>query len=458
MWKDICAASVLLAVLLAAACKLQPALPPDATECRTEGTTSVVEIRPPALAEKSGVASARYETRFRDPVLEEIRNRNEKREETADEETGAIRKRQKDKRAAERLAEKQLQSSLPAAEQPASLAAFAQVPHLPPVPQDYSGTCWSFATTSLLESEAMRTSGRSVKLSEMATVYWEYLAKASRFIRERGESALSPGSEANAVTRIWSQHGAWPRAAFPGLPTEEQRHDHERLHAEWEAMLGSFESAGLWDEAAGTAMLRVILDRQLGRPPESFAFEGKAVRPEAFMREVLRIDPEAYVDLMSTLRIPFYTRGEIEVEDNWWHDAGYHNLPLDDLYAALEGALQKGYSASIAIDTSEPGHDGQNDVMFVPDYDIPGDRIDQLAREYRLAHEVTTDDHGVHVVGFAEHAGHGWFLAKDSGRSARRGAHRGYFFIRDDYVRLKMLAMTVHRDAVAGLLAKFLSP
>jgi bleomycin hydrolase len=58
-------------------------------------------------------------------------------------------------------------------------------------------------------------------------------------------------------------------------------------------------------------------------------------------------------------------------------------------------------------------------------------------------------------VGFTRHAGRDWFLVKDSGRSSRWGRHRGYYFMRGDYARLKVLAFSVHRDAVKGLLKKF---
>lgn len=50
---------------------------------------------------------------------------------------------------------------------------------------------------------------------------------------------------------------------------------------------------------------------------------------------------------------------------------------------------------------------------------------------------------------------HTWFLIKDSGGGAHRGQFKGYYFYRDDYVRLKMLNFMVHKDAVADLLAKF---
>jgi len=77
-----------------------------------------------------------------------------------------------------------------------------------------------------------------------------------------------------------------------------------------------------------------------------------------------------------------------------------------------------------------------------------------LSRELRIYNGTTTDDHGVHVVGWMNHAGHDWFLIKDSGRSARRGRFKGYYFVRDDYIKLKVLSFMVHRDAVVDVLKK----
>ncbi len=445
-------------IALSLACSL------SAAACRPSGgdadaggqvTRRVVRIEAPALESQTGVAVARYETKYRDPVLEEIRSRDKRWKEERDEETGKIRKRQKEKEEQERLDEQALVSSLPASERPAAPDQFQQVPHLPPTPQYYTGTCWSFASTSFLESEVQRIAKKQVKLSEMATVYFEYLAKASRFIQERGDSLFAQGSESNAVTRIWKQHGAWPLEAFPGFTGEDPRHDHLRLFRELEAVLQAVKEKSLWDRQASLSMLGVILDRDLGRPPESFDFEGQTFTPREFMTGVLKISPDDYVQVMSTLSIPFHTKGEFEVPDNWWHDRSYHNVPLDEFYAGLVKAVQNGYSLSIAVDVSEPGKDAENDVLFIPDYDIPPDRIDQIAREYRLSHEVTTDDHGVHLVGHTRHAGHDWFLIKDSGRSSRRGKHKGYYFMRDDYVRLKVLAYTVHKEAIGDILSHF---
>ncbi len=98
----------------------------------------------------------------------------------------------------------------------------------------------------------------------------------------------------------------------------------------------------------------------------------------------------------------------------------------------------------------------RNLAAVVPTFDIPQEYIDQDSRELRFNNHTSEDDHGIHLVGMMPSADghHTWFLIKDSSRSARWGKHEGYYFYRDDYVRLKMLTYTVHRDAVKDLLAK----
>jgi bleomycin hydrolase len=436
----------------------QASAPAATAPAASEPIVRRVEIQVAAAKGSPDEITARYETRYRDPVLEELRERDRDALAAESKQTGEIRKRQTAEKERKRLDQLELRSSLPAGQAPVSPADFHSVVHLPPVAQYYTGTCWSFAATSLLESEAQRMHGHTVKLSEMATVYYEYLDKAARVLRERGESHFGEGSQANALMRVVAERGAWPESAYAGVAGPDPRHDHIRLFRELEAVLDGLQSKDLWDEATGRSMLSALLDRHLGRPPERFEHQGRSMSPQEFLRDGLAVDPAAYVSFVSSLKAPFYTRMEFEVPDNWWHADSYLNLPLEEFYASLKGAIQQGFSLVIAVDVSEPGKDAPNDVMFVPDYDIPAGRIDQLARELRMVNGATTDDHGVHLVGWTEHAGHDWFLVKDSGRAALRGRHPGYFFVREDYVRLKVLAFLVHRDAVAQTLAKFPKP
>jgi len=72
---------------------------------------------------------------------------------------------------------------------PTSKEQFTYYWHNDPISQGRTGTCWCFATTSYYESEIYRLTGKKVKLSEMFTVYWEYVEKARRYILEKGNSA-----------------------------------------------------------------------------------------------------------------------------------------------------------------------------------------------------------------------------------------------------------------------------
>jgi bleomycin hydrolase len=177
--------------------------------------------------------------------------------------------------------------------------------------------------------------------------------------------------------------------------------------------------------------------------------------PQEYATDYLKLPLNDYVALMSTRSVPFWTQGEYKVPDNWWHSKDYYNVPLRDFYKAIRNAVKNGYSLVFGGDISEPGKVPEEDVAIVPTFDIPGKFINQDAREFRFYNHTTTDDHGIHAVGFAHKYGHDWFLIKDSGRSSRKGKLKGYYIFRDDYVRLKMLTVLVHKDAVAELMAKY---
>lgn len=403
-----------------------------------------------------GRDTAVYVPKQEDPVLKDMEAKAEAAAAQAEEATAAVREAQKARREQKKKEAKELRFDVSGISRPASPQAFSPAFHFPPVAQYMTGTCWSFSTTSFYESEIHRLHSRAVKLSEIWTVYWEYVEKMKGFVRARGDQPIAEGSESNAVPRIWKLYGVVPAEAYPGVTAADGRHDHSALIAELQTLGGWVEAHGFWHEEEVAAMTRVILDRHLGRPPENFEYQSTAMTPHRFLAEVVALDLDDYVELMSTLSIPFYTQGEYDVPDNWWHDASYHNVPLEEWYAALTSAVERGYTVAIGGDVSEPGIWGEHDIAVVPSYDIPQDHIDQHAREFRFFNHTSEDDHGIHLVGMASTAdGHTWFLIKDSGRSSRRGAFEGYYFFRDDFVRLKMLTYTVHRAAVAELLAKF---
>ena len=396
-----------------------------------------------------------YRPKYEDPVLKQMEEHDKQVVKEQEEQTAAIRAAQLAEKEAREKAAKVLRFDMSGIAKPASPAVFKQAWHFPPVAQYLTGTCWSFSTTSFYESEIYRLTGQKVKLSEIWTVYWEYVEKMRRFVRERGDSLIDEGSESNALPRIWKQYGVVPEEAYPGVLAADGRHDHSRLIAQLKELSQWVKANDIWDEGRVLALTRVILDRELGVPPERFAYQGREYTPQQFLAQVVRLNLDDYAEFMSTLSLPFYTQGEYKVPDNWWHDASYYNVPLDEWYAALKHAVQQGYTAAIGGDVSEPGYNGFENAAVVPTFDIPQAYIDQSARELRFANHTTQDDHGLHLVGWANVDGRDWFLIKDSARSSRWGKFDGYYFYRDDYVRLKMLTFVVHKDAVKELLSRF---
>ena len=335
---------------------------------------------------------------------------------------------------------------------PKSLDGFNAVWHNPPTSQGNTNTCWCFSTISFFESEIFRIHGKKVRLSEAYTVYGEYLERAKRFVRERGDSAVAEGSEANAVTRDWKIYGCMPWDAYSGLKPGQKFHDHAKLIAEVSSFLAHLKSANAWNEDEAVATVRAILTHHLGVPPDKFMVEGKEYTPQSFLRDYLRIDPDDYVDVLSYMQQPYGQQVEYEVPDNWWHSKDYYNVPLDTYMKILKNALNRGYSASLGGDISEPGKNAAKKVFMVPTFDIPAEYIDDSARQYRFGNGSTTDDHGIHLIGYREANGKGWFLIKDSGSSAFNADPKGYYFLTEDYVKLKMMDFMVHKDAIKGFI------
>ncbi len=338
---------------------------------------------------------------------------------------------------------------------PTDLETYRLQWHNPPESQGLTSTCWAFSTLSMLESDLNRRYGLQVKLSQMFVVYHEYLEKATRFINTRGESYIAPGSEANAVTRVIKKYGVVPWSAYPGKPEAQPFHDHRALDREIKDFLDGIKKSGNWNLEQALATVRAIMDHYLGTPPQAVTWKGKKYPPLNFSRDVLKLNPEEYVDIISYLQQPFWRQVEYQVPDNWWHDRSYYNLPLEDFMAVLKDVIKSGYTVSIGGDTSEPGYSAELEVGVVPGFDIPRSHIDDHARQFRFSNRTTTDDHGIHIVGWSELDGDTWFVIKDSGSGAFAGKNPGYRFIREDYVKLKWMDFMVHRSAVESLLKKF---
>jgi bleomycin hydrolase len=336
-------------------------------------------------------------------------------------------------------------------DRPSSVSEFKTVWHNPPISQAISGMCWCFSATSFFESEVYRLSKREIKLSELHTVYWEYVEKARGFVRERGNSVFSQGSEADAVKRIWKKYGVVPATAYTGMRPGQKFHDHDRMFEEMNAYLMSVKTTNAWNEDAVVATIKTTLNHYLGEPPAMVSVDGKQMSPKDYLERIVRLKLDDYISLLSIMEKPYGEHVEHTVPDNWWHGSEYLNVPLDAYMKAIKNAARTGYNVCLGGDVSEAGYEGHAGVAIVPTFDIPPEYIDENARQFRYSNSTSVDDHGIHIVGMLQRNGVDWFLVKDSGSGSRNNDHPGYYFYHEDYVKLKMLDCMMHRDALKGI-------
>jgi len=148
-----------------------------------------------------------YQPKYEDPVIKEMEDAGEARAKAADEATAAVRERQKQKKDEDEKPRRRCASTCRRSSSPSHRPSSTRRSTSRRLAQYLTGTCWSFSTTSFYESEVARLTGQKIKLSEIHTVYWEYVEKMRRYVRERGDSLIAEGSESNAVNRIWRQYG-----------------------------------------------------------------------------------------------------------------------------------------------------------------------------------------------------------------------------------------------------------
>jgi bleomycin hydrolase len=329
----------------------------------------------------------------------------------------------------------------------------------PPISQGNTGTCWCFSTTSMFESDIYRITGQKVKLSEMYTVYWEYVEKAKGYVESRGATLFDEGSEGNAATRIYKKYGIMPESVYDGLQEGRKYYSHAGMMKEMRSFLTSVKEDNSWNEELVISTIKSILNHHMGEPPTEFEYEGETITPLDYMKNVLKFNPDDYVEILSYMQEPYWQQVEYKVPDNWWHSKDYYNVPLDIYQDIIKKSIRDGYTMSIGGDVSEAGFSRKTNCALIPEFDIPSEYIDENARQFRFSNHTTTDDHGMHLVGYYEKDGNDWYLIKDSSSGSRNVGEDspifGFYFFSSDYMKLKMMGFTVHKDAVKDILKKF---
>ena len=318
-----------------------------------------------------------------------------------------------------------------------------------------TGTCWSYSTSSFLESEAARISGHVVDLSEMVNVRYTYPLKAEKYLRYQGKYQFGPGSLCHDVMNAVAGWGMAPQSAYTGLAQGETEHNHADMDA---ALLATVEA--LVKKPSGKLssnwrdLVDGILDTHIGALPSSFTYEGKEYTPEQF-GEYLGIVPSDYINMTSFTHHPFGSSFILEVPDNF-SQGEFYNVPIEDLQRAVETALVAGYTVAWDADVSEKGFSFKNGMAILPaegEMDkmwkeiVVEQEVTQDSRQKGFEDQTTTDDHLMHITGMVtDQNGEKYFVIKNSWGTGNK--YGGKQYISMAYFKAKTIAILVHKDAV----------
>jgi bleomycin hydrolase len=318
--------------------------------------------------------------------------------------------------------------------------------------QDSTGTCWSFATASFIESELLRRGKGEHNLSEMFIVYNIYRDKARNFILRQGKANFSEGALAHDFINSAGRYGLVPEEVFAGRE-EGTRHNHGEMVAILEGMLNGIVQRNRlsprWERA-----FEAVLGTYLGTVPERFSYQGRSYSPREFA-ESLDFRIADYANLTSFNHHPFYEHFVLEIPDNF-SNGRFYNLPLDEMMTALNYALENGFTVAWDGDVSEPGFSQGYGLAILPTDPNRADRFANVGEEQTVTQEnrqaaffskETTDDHLMHITGVAtDSLGNRYYLIKNSW--GKMGPFEGNLYASEAYIRMKTVSLLIHRDGL----------
>lgn len=309
--------------------------------------------------------------------------------------------------------------------------------------QQYSSTCWSFASTSFIESEIYRQQNFFYDLSEMYFARYSYFNKVSAYLKSDGRIFFTPGGQFHDVLEVIRKWGICPEFAYPGYTPGTYYHDHHIMDTlVWKYTLALLKEGKKSIGANDVKLYNNIFDTYLGKEITGFNYNGKEITPVEYGKNVLRFNPDDYIEITSYTHHPFYEEFVLNDKFNWL-EKKYLNVPLDDFMQIAYYAIDNGYSVCWDGDVTEETFDQENWWAYLPE----GSPSNQQARQTSFEDGTTTIDHMMHLVGYGkDDKGATWFSIKNSwGKS---GPNLGYFIMSEPYFKIKTVAIIVHKNAV----------
>lgn len=352
----------------------------------------------------------------------------------------------------------------PLKDAPPEMTTLAKVDHTDVKSQGNTGTCWSFSTVSLVESQTMKGNLGEFDLSEIFIVRNIYIDKAKNYLLRIGSARFSEGGLGSDVISAMSKYGAMPESVYSGLTLGVKSHDHSKLVEQLKVYLDNL-LAKPPIKSDWIVGYNAILDDHLGKVPETFTYREKVYTPKTFASEVLKFKAEDYVYLTSFTHHPFYKPFIVEIPDNFANES-YYNVPLDELISLTEHALDKGFSVMWDADVSNLNFKQKNegfammwkDVKATTPVNPDAEEIsyDSKLRQDLFENLTTQDDHLMHMVGLERSkGGKKFFVVKNSWGQV--GPYKGYIKVSEAYFAINTITLVVPRAALDNALIQKLA-
>jgi bleomycin hydrolase len=330
--------------------------------------------------------------------------------------------------------------------------------------QSNSSTCWSFATTSFIESELVRMGKGEVDLSEMFFVWHIYPEKAVNYVRWHGKVFLTPGGQPHDVMNVIRNYGMMPELAYCGKDVKTSGYDHDKMDTLVKVIVKTFllnKIISGYDKLASD--ISIILKSNMGEPPADFKFYNTTYTPLEFSR-FLDFHPDEYIEMTSYNHHPYYKPFVLETKYNWSHDL-YYNLPFDDFFGIIDTALQNGYTILWNGDVSQSEFSYNYGMALVPEKRWEGKSDVEKSNTFlKPEKEVTPDealrqstfesleskvDHDMHIIGTAhDQFGKKYYMVKNSwGDSEATG---GMIYMSEAYLKLKTISIMLNKSSISA--------
>jgi len=310
--------------------------------------------------------------------------------------------------------------------------------------QAMSSTCWSFSANSFIESELIKMGKGKFDLSEMYVARYSMVRKIRRHLILHGQNFFTPGGQFHDVIWVIKNYGIVPESAYPGKGRGEKNHNHAELDTVLSRYVKKMVNNGITSLKAGDEhFIDSVLDHFLGPVPGSFSYQGKIFTPMRFLREMLQVDPDDYLEITSYTHHPFYRPFMLEDKYNWTGDA-YYNVPLADFSRITDSALKQGHTIGWDGDADDPDFHFFEGLAYLP-YPV----IEfQSTRQKDFEDRSTLLDHMMHILGVVkDNRGEKWYYIKNSWGD-HSNSLGGFLFMRSDYFKIRTVAIIVNKKAI----------